>query len=292
MLERLSALHEAEGDHASALAYFKAMVEARETMRDEQARDRIDELEVQYQVDQREREIQVLQLEKNLQEAGLQRRDWMLFGVGSALVLSLLLAAVAWRGYRVKAKLEQTLAERNRELSKSMKTVSRLAREDALTGLLNRRAFIDIARHELNRSRRTDAPVSLAMLDVDNFKRLNDEHGHQAGDDTLCQLAVRMQSCLRELDVLARWGGEEFLCLFPNTSVSNARTVCEHLRETVDEMTVDTPAQPLSVTITIGIAAVENDLEAAIDAADRMMYAGKKAGRNRVVVAESYTEHE
>ena len=284
--ERLSALHEAEGDHASALAYFKAMVEARETMRDEQARDRIEDLEVRYQVDQREREIQVLQLEKNLQEARLQRRDWMLFGVVSALVLSLLLAAVAWRGYRVKAKLEHTLAERNRELSESMETASRLAREDPLTGLLNRRAFADIARHEINRSRRTNSPLSLAMLDVDNFKRLNDEYGHQAGDDTLCQLAARLRSGLRELDVLARWGGEEFLCLFPNTSVSNARTICEHLRELVDEMTIDTSTRPLSVTITIGIAAVENDLQTAIDAADRMMYDGKKAGRNRVVVAD------
>ena len=285
VLERLSALHEAEDDHVSALAHFKAMVAARETMRDEQARGRIEELEVRYQVDRREREIQVLQLEKNLQETRLQRRGWMLFGVGSALVLSLSLAAVAWRGYRTEAKLEQALAERNRELSKSMETASRQAREDPLTGLLNRRAFADIARHEINRSRRTDSPLSLAMLDVDHFKRLNDEYGHQAGDDTLCQLALRLRSSLRELDILARWGGEEFLCLFPNTSVSNARTVCEHLREIVGEMKVDTSTRPVSVTITIGIAAVDNDLEEAIDAADHMMYDGKKAGRNRVVLA-------
>lgn len=284
VLGKLADLHEQRGAHAEALDYQKRLLALREDMYDAERREQIEELEARYQLEQREKEIQVLQLESDLQAAQLERRNWMLFGVTAAFGMAVVAALVGWRGYRVKSRLERKLAGRNRELEEALATISQLAREDSLTGLLNRRAFLELAAHEQTRARRSGRPLTVAMADIDNFKPINDRHGHAAGDEILKEVTARLREQLRDQDVLCRWGGEEFLCLLPDTGPEAAREVVERVRREMAGKPVETAAGTFTVKLTFGVAPLGGDLESAIEAADQAMYEGKRAGRDRVVV--------
>ncbi|MFY2561422.1 diguanylate cyclase [Corallococcus terminator] len=198
---------------------------------------------------------------------------------------------------RLKA-LQDALVEKNRELDKANKELARrreellaLSRTDALTGLFNRRCFEERLTDEFARSRRYQSPLSLVMLDIDHFKRINDTFGHPFGDQVLKAVAQTTRSRLREVDVLARYGGEEFIALLPETGTADALKVCERVREAiaglrVEHVSVDGKRQEVRLTASLGVATVPSaDLEsseALLRAADAGLYAAKGAGRNRV----------
>lgn len=171
--------------------------------------------------------------------------------------------------------------ELRRRAHGAQRQVTELARTDALTGCLNRRGLHEIAARELVRIRRTGCPMSVALLDLDHFKRFNDTHGHSAGDDLLRDAAAAWEQALREVDVLARWGGEEFVVLLPDTTPDAAALILERLRTRT----------PHGQTCSVGVASIEraakgDDLADAIRRADSAMYEAKGAGRDRVVVAD------
>jgi diguanylate cyclase (GGDEF)-like protein len=151
-----------------------------------------------------------------------------------------------------------------------------LTRTDELTGLPNRRAWDELLTHELAAARRHGKPLSVAMLDLDFFKRYNDEHGHLAGDHMLRRAAHAWVQDLRASDVLARWGGEEFALLLPDCSAECARALIDRLRGST----------PDGATFSAGICATDGTMAARtlIDAADQALYLAKANGRNRVVV--------
>jgi len=165
----------------------------------------------------------------------------------------------------------------------------RSARLDALTGIPNRSAFLDSFQHTLAQAARGGWPVALLMADIDKFKTVNDTYGHLAGDAVLRAVAQRLQAGLRAQDTLGRYGGEEFLILLPDTPVSGARTLAQHLRHSVEQMVVPWEGQSIAVTISMGVSAQipagVQDAQPLIDRADQAMYAAKHAGRNRVEVA-------
>lgn len=169
----------------------------------------------------------------------------------------------------------------------------KMATIDPLTGLANRSQFHVRATAELARSRRERQPMALMLADVDFFKRINDEHGHDAGDQVLRRLAELMQQALRETDVLARWGGEEFLALLPASDAEQAAAVAERVREAVASVQIDVGGQRLQVTMSFGVTGLspeqepEADLQSATLRADRALYASKQLGRNRVTRAEA-----
>ena len=167
----------------------------------------------------------------------------------------------------------------------------RSARLDALTGIPNRSAFLDTFQHVLAQAARGNWPVALLMADIDKFKNVNDTYGHLAGDAVLRAVAQRLQAGLRAQDTLGRYGGEEFLVLLPDTPVSGARTLAQHLRQSVEQMVVSWEGKKITVTISVGISgqipAGAQDAQALIDRADQAMYAAKHAGRNRVEVADA-----
>jgi diguanylate cyclase (GGDEF)-like protein/PAS domain S-box-containing protein len=167
--------------------------------------------------------------------------------------------------------------------------LDRLARTDTLTGLPNRRDFFDEARRELQRRQRAAGPTAVLMLDVDHFKRINDTHGHAAGDAVLAALAGRLAATLRAVDRLARIGGEEFAVLLPDTTPDRAAEVAERLRVAVAAVPVSTPeVGDVPVTVSVGVAACEaddTDVEAALHLADDALYQAKAQGRNRVAMA-------
>jgi len=163
---------------------------------------------------------------------------------------------------------------------------------EELTGLLRREAVLRRLQIEAARSARNGSELSVAMIDLDRFKEFNDAHGHLFGDRILEQVASAMQTRVREVDALGRYGGEEFLLVLPNTGESGARRVAEALRQSVSELQLTTPdgQSGIHITISVGIATASEQTEGAhtlarelIRRADAALYAAKRAGRNRVV---------
>ncbi len=168
-----------------------------------------------------------------------------------------------------------------------------LSESDPLTGLRNRRSMTRDALRELQRANRTGGKVSALMLDLDHFKKINDRHGHPVGDVALAELAHALQSQLREVDLVARWGGEEFLVLLPDTDADGAERVAERLRKTVAATRVSMGRRELHVTSSIGAStlhgghrATEEALAHLIGEADQALYVAKHRGRNRVACYE------
>lgn len=183
-------------------------------------------------------------------------------------------------------RLRARLAAQKVELSKALALNRELATRDALTGLLNRRAMTERIAIETSRRGRMQGPLAIALLDIDYFKRVNDTLGHGAGDEVLRLLGSILAAQLRTTDALARWGGEEFLLLMPDTALADAGIVMERLRAEVAAGAFGTIAPGLKVSFSAGLAElrVGESQDAAIDRADRALYRAKQGGRDRVEV--------
>jgi len=170
--------------------------------------------------------------------------------------------------------------------------VLKLANTDALTGILNRRAFMERMTRETLRSRRENTPLSLMMIDIDHFKRINDTHGHQAGDLVLKRFSDRLAATMRPYDFLGRYGGEEFAVCLPGADGLQTGSVAERMRRHVEEMEILLPDGSVSVQITASFGtascAVESKegMEGLIKRADDALYRAKDGGRNRVCMVE------
>jgi diguanylate cyclase (GGDEF)-like protein len=172
------------------------------------------------------------------------------------------------------------------ELESSRAELLALSLTDPLTGVRNRRALYDSAAHEIARAGRSGEPVTLLMVDVDHFKKVNDQHGHLVGDQVLREVAGAIVAAARGADVVARFGGEEFAVLLIQTA--EAEAAAERLRVAIGALEVRAPGGPVRVTASIGVAAATGeglDFEALIRRADDALYKAKQAGRDRVVVA-------
>ncbi len=179
------------------------------------------------------------------------------------------------------------ITERKRAESK----LRELAITDSLTGLYNRRHFYYLAQTELERSLRYDRDLAIILLDIDHFKQVNDTFGHLVGDQVLEALASRCRSSLRIFDSIGRFGGEEFIILLPETGAKEAALIAERLRQQVENIFITTPKGKATITVSLGVAALEKDknltLDQLINRADQAMYIAKDAGRNRVYVLRS-----
>ncbi|MDN3576359.1 diguanylate cyclase [Chitinimonas viridis] len=191
------------------------------------------------------------------------------------------------------AKRTEALDVANRHLFTSLEERQRLVARleelvhtDSLSGLLNRRALHERSAIELVRLERQPAPLALMIFDIDHFKRINDQHGHEAGDEAIRLLARTATGVLREVDILARFGGEEFVALLPDTPLAAAIAVAERLRLAIAAISIVTPAGPIGMTASFGLAAWEPglSLDILISRADKALYGAKHGGRNRLVV--------
>ncbi len=177
-----------------------------------------------------------------------------------------------------------TAAIRNAQLHQEVRWQAII---DSLTGAYNRRGLFELGRREVARAVRFRRPLSLIMFDLDHFKRVNDSFGHATGDQVLVKLIQRIRSNLRNLDLLGRYGGEEFVVLLPETSVREAYHVAERIRQAVMEAPLETNVGPLEISISLGVAELDEqcaDLDDLIERADQALYRAKEAGRNRTFV--------
>jgi diguanylate cyclase (GGDEF)-like protein len=162
-----------------------------------------------------------------------------------------------------------------------------LASTDMLTGMLNRRRMSDHLQKELAHARAQNHPLSVMLLDIDHFKFINDEYGHARGDHVIIAVGEILRANMRQQDLVARWGGEEFLILQPDAAVDAAHDTAERIRRAVAAYVVRDEQDATPVTVTIGVASwCDGERpEETMQRADAALYAGKRAGRDRVVIA-------
>ncbi|MBL8525764.1 MAG: GGDEF domain-containing protein, partial [Betaproteobacteria bacterium] len=162
-----------------------------------------------------------------------------------------------------------------------------LATKDPLTGLSNRRNLLNLAAHAIAHANRSGEPIALIIADIDHFKQINDQHGHEAGDKVLSHVGALLMQLCRGQDIVARWGGEEFLLMLPATDIAAATTLAERIREAVAGTAIDHNGKRVGFTLSLGVAALSSgeELSAAIARADRVLYQSKEQGRDRVTVA-------
>jgi len=168
------------------------------------------------------------------------------------------------------------------ELKRAIDKQKELARTDYLTGIANRRAFFDIANLELNKARRYQTPISVVYMDIDNFKQINDHHGHHFGDQLLRSVAETIKKNIRAIDVIARFGGDEFGILLSQTGADSASLVARKLKRKLLELAQDNGC---AVTFSFGVASFESlpdSVDKMIKAADIQMHSAKKNGKNKI----------
>jgi len=181
------------------------------------------------------------------------------------------------------------------ELIEAREALRVQAMHDALTGVWNRRAILEVLAKELARSKREGSPVAVAIADLDHFKRINDTFGHVVGDTVLCEATSRMRALLRPYDAMGRYGGEEFLVVLPGCSSQDALKLAERLRVGVSQEPIKLSEGTIQVTCSLGVAASDTvavlDSMALIGVADSALYRAKAAGRNRVELATITDSH-
>jgi diguanylate cyclase (GGDEF)-like protein len=207
---------------------------------------------------------------------------------GFVAILIAMAVSMANRFTDMFNRLEAEVTERTAELREANEKLARAARVDHLTGLLNRRGFNEEAESESFRAFRSGKPFSVVLADVDHFKQVNDEYGHACGDHVLKRVATILAERTRDVDRVARWGGEEFILLLPETDTRGAAVIAEKLREAISENLFEYSGRRLSITMTFGIAEHRKGeaLEACIARADTALYTGKERGRNRVMIGK------
>jgi diguanylate cyclase (GGDEF)-like protein len=216
-----------------------------------------------------------------------------LLGLGQSTILAQLRAKqreteVANRHLNaLNRDLEKRVVARTSELSALNIQLTHLALTDSLTGLLNRRAFFDVAERESERSKRRRRPLAVMLLDIDHFKTINDRYGHQVGDQVLQQAAALLGGTVRAEDTLARYGGEEFVILVPEADVASAISLATRLLNTLRAAAFPSEQGAIYVTASLGVAVTSDSQEPVaqlLKRADEGLYAAKAGGRDRLVV--------
>lgn len=216
----------------------------------------------------------------------------LLYAIVAAAVAGLVaLGAIALRFAHLSQRLRLEVDRRSlaeQELLNTNAQLQKLASTDRLTGLWNRSKLEEVAAHEIKRAERYELALSLAFLDLDRFKWINDEHGHETGDTVLHNVAQRLHRHLRESDSLCRWGGEEFIILMPHTNLEEATKFAEKVRVLMAAKPIE---GEIDVTVSVGVAQwyTGETLRELVQHADRMLYRAKENGRNRV---ESFTQQD
>ena len=198
-------------------------------------------------------------------------------------------AAFALLAMAVSTLLGRVLESSNRRAFALDLELHRDARTDALTGLANRRGMQERGRVELKRAKRSGAPVSVLLCDLDHFKNINDRFGHEAGDAALVQTAAVLRGAVRESDALGRWGGEEFIAVLPATGAAGAAEVAERMRAGIANTTSNGIGEGTTISLGVATLSAVDDPTTAWDAlvkeADQFLYQAKNDGRNRVVAS-------
>ena len=172
------------------------------------------------------------------------------------------------------------------ELERKNDELDIMSKTDYLTGISNRRFMIERLKEEITKSIKNNSSLAILMCDVDHFKKINDNFGHDFGDQVIKEVANTIKNCLREYDIISRWGGEEFLLVLPETNEEIAFSLSEVIRKAVENIQIPNESNPHKISLTIGLSLYDSSLSISnnIKNADEALYEGKNSGRNIVIV--------
>jgi len=276
-------LNHKQKKYSNALEYLKLYYEQKNSILTEKNRERINKMETNYKMDKKEKEIEIKQLEISKQKT---IKNYMMI----ISILALLTAVLIYSRYRLNLKMNKEISHKNKELVKAYEEIDILARMDPLTKVSNRRDVIQKIKEEKNRFLRNKKPFALILGDIDNFKRVNDKYGHEAGDSVLKSVAQLIKSMIRKKDTIGRWGGEEFILFLPETKSRSARSIAERIRKEIanNEFIVDEKTT-INISVTFGISVFDKDMkiDEVIRKSDEALYQGKRKGKNCVVVSKT-----
>ncbi|WP_394790945.1 GGDEF domain-containing protein [Rhodoferax sp.] len=209
----------------------------------------------------------------------------VLYGAYLFMVL-IVLSGTTFMNWRLGQIRDHMRSQKN-QLTLALEKIQLIATRDELTSAVNRRHMLELLRLELQRSERTGAPLLIAVLDIDHFKRINDSYGHQAGDRALQAFVAVAQAGIRSTDTLARWGGEEFLVLLSDATMELGQVCLSRVRSQVAEMAVVYAGAEIRMTVSIGVTQHRpgEAIEKTIERADQAVYAAKAQGRDQIVTA-------
>lgn len=209
----------------------------------------------------------------------------------AACAISFLVTISIWRNQTATIRQRWLIGRQSVELEEKNRLLEALATRDPLTNLLNRAKFHELATLEASRLSRNGRSACLLLIDLDNYKQINDTYGHPDGDQVLREVAASISSLIRVTDVAARFGGDEFAVLLPDTTLVGGAAVAEKLRRVIEEHRVEVPVGRVSITASVGVSALVADSSPTFDtsyrAADAALYRAKAGGRNRVEVADA-----
>ena len=283
----LAEIYSKQRDYLKAYTAITLYTQMRDEMVSAQTQKAVAELQIRYETDKKEKEIELLKTNASITNYKSKVNEMFI------IILVIILIAVAVIGFffyfqfRQKANSNETIEEQNAKLTEAYKKMEELAKTDALTGLSNRRDMYQKIKHETDRFERNEKPFTILMGDIDNFKKINDTYGHDAGDQVLTSIAALMTSTMRKQDIASRWGGEEFLILLPETDLEGGKRIAEILRERIKKESIQYKNHNLNVTITIGLSVYDrlHDVNESIKDADKAMYLGKIRTKNCVVIS-------
>ena len=210
---------------------------------------------------------------KEAMDSLISRTNTMIYGLSATLLFVVLASALGihW-GMRQRKRYETTLVT--------------LATKDSLTGVYNRRRFLELLSWEVEKHNRYRHEASLLLFDLDHFKVVNDTHGHQVGDEVLISIVDKCQTVIRKSDLMARYGGEEFIVLLPEADKATAVTLAERIRSTVEETSIPYYGGDINVTVSVGVASFKQvdplTVDNVIKLADDCLFQSKESGRNTV----------
>ncbi len=282
----LASVLEALGRHREANAHLRAREKLQSTLLDATKVSNISRLRIAYDANARERELALLR-EKEASQRMANRFLQVALLLAAVLVLGLALLV------RVRTRAALEVRRKNRELEEAYCQVERLSRTDDLTGLANRRDAVERLEREIRDSITHNRPFVLALADVDDFKLINDRHGHETGDRVLMALAQEIESVIRTKDYAARLGGDEILLLFPDSPASVGCALADRIREAVTGIGLALDGTRISLTASIGIVeGIGGDVETWLRLADRALYAAKAHGKNQTVILHARDSRE
>jgi diguanylate cyclase (GGDEF)-like protein len=270
----------AQGDFSKAYQHLAATVVARKKLNSRQSIEQLHQLRSRYELEVKERENKLLEQENQLQKSSLtmqdnRNRQLMMLAAFSAL-LCLLLVIIVYRTKKHRARLEN------------------LANTDGLTGLINRRKTLEMLGLQIELANRHELALSVAMVDMDNFKQVNDKYGHATGDKVLIEFSRLCRDTFRHTDIVGRIGGEEFLIVLPHTDKNSAQITLEGLRLATQELVALIDIDGLSISISCGLCQHRGQMtvETILAQVDSALYDAKDLGRNRIRMAKLPDENE
>ncbi len=278
-------IQESTKDYRASLDAFKQYKYFSEQMLNQKKQNQITSIQIQLETEQKEKQIALLEAESQLRDIKLQSVERIKYNLLIVIaVLSIFSLILVW-GYREKSKANKTIRIQNRELEQTRQELHLLAITDPLTKLFNRRAINKQLDSELVKVSQTPIKLCLCIMDLDNFKQVNDTNGHDFGDYVLVEIARILNEEIRDSDTVGRWGGEEFFILLADTDSDDALVILNRLLNKISTHTFRLNAISKQITATIGFSLYQKStlLKDVIKAADDALYEGKKAGRNQVV---------